>query len=75
MLGKLFDSAINTVGDFVDNPIGTSIDIAVQPVRDSLEVLQGLTEGELRERAALRLGADVVGGMALGEVVDFLLEG
>ena len=75
MLGKLFNSVINTVEDFVDDPIGTSIDIAVQPVRDSLEVLQGLTEGELRERAALRLGADVVGGMALGEVVDFLLEG
>lgn len=68
-LGKLID-------DFCDDPIGTTARTAVksvtQPVVDSLDILNGLTEGELRHRAALRLGADVVAGMALSEVVDYL---
>lgn len=57
MFGNLFDTVIDT---------------ATQPLSDALDVLDGLTEGELREKAALRLGADVVAGMALPEVIEAL---
>lgn len=60
------------VNDFIENPIKTTVRVTTQPVRDSLDILDGLTEGELRTKAALRLGADVVAGMALSEVVDAL---
>lgn len=43
-----------------------------QPVRDGLDLLDGLTEGEIRTKAALRLGADVVAGMALSEIIEAL---
>lgn len=48
------------------------VDIATQPLRDGIEILEGLSEGEIREKAALRLGADVVAGMAFSEVLEFL---
>lgn len=70
----IFDSVSDTVSNFIDDPIGTSVDMALQPVRDGMDVLEGLTEGEIRAAAAVRLGADVVAGMALSEVVDYLLE-
>jgi len=70
-IDKLFDKAIDTVADFVDDPIGTTVDITTQPLRDGLEIIDGLTEGELREKAILRLGADVVAGMAVSELVDW----
>ena len=68
----ILDSVCDTVSDFVDDPIGTSFDIATQPLRDGLDVLEGLTEGEIRGYAAARLGADVVSGMALSEILDIL---
>ena len=46
----------------------------VQPAVDTLDVLEGLSEGELRERAIVRLGADVVAGMAVSEILDALSE-
>ena len=72
ILGDIADVAINEAREFVDDPIGKSVRVATQPVRDGLEVIDGLTEGELRTKAALRLGADVVAGMALSEVIDIL---
>ena len=71
MFGKLFDVVTDTVSDFVDDPIGTVVDITTQPIRDGITVIDGLTEGELREKAALRLGADIASGMALGELIDW----
>lgn len=71
MFGKIFDKVADTVSDFADDPIGTTVDIATQPVRDGLAVIDGLTEGELREKAALRLGADIASGMALSELVEW----
>lgn len=59
------------VEDFIDNPIGTTVDIATQPIRDGLDILDGLSEGEIREHAILRLGADVVAGMALSEIITW----
>lgn len=43
-----------------------------QPVRDVVDVVEGLTEGELRSKAAARLGTEVVSGMAIGAVIAFL---
>ncbi len=71
MFGKLLDKVTDTVSDFVDDPIGTTVDIATQPIRDGITVIDGLTEGELREKAALRLGADIASSMALSELIDW----
>ena len=68
MVGTIVDTA----EDFLEDPVGTSVDIVTQPLCDAAEVLEGLTEFELREKAALRLGAGVVSGMALSEVIDTL---
>lgn len=53
---------------------GFIIDAALSPVRDTLDFLEGLTEGEIRLAAAARLGADVVAGMALSEIIEALSE-
>ena len=74
LLNSVGESLTNTVCDFVDDPVGTTVDIATQPLRDAVDILNGLSEFELREKAILRLGADVVGGMALGEVIEYLSE-
>lgn len=47
---------------------------ATQPLRDGLDILDGLSEGELRTKAIARLGADVVGGMALSEIVEAMTD-
>lgn len=64
---KIFD-------DFIDDPLGTVVKTVTQPITDSLDVLEGLTEGEIREKAALRLGVDVVAGLALSEVIELMQE-
>jgi hypothetical protein len=71
ILGNIVDEAINTASDFVEDPIGKTVQVATQPIRDGLEVVDGLTEGELRIKAATRLGVDVVSGMALGELIEW----
>lgn len=71
MFSSLVKGFTNTVSDFVDDPIGTSVDMATKPLRDALEVVDGLTEGELRTKAALSLGADVAAGMAVSELIDW----
>ena len=59
MFGSIFDKVIDT---------------ALQPVNDGLSVLEGLTKGELRVKAAARLGADVVAGMAVSEIIEYLAD-
>ena len=68
---ELFDFIENTVTDFVDDPIGKTVDVVTAPVRDGLTIIDGLTEGELRTKAAVRLGTDVVAGMALSEIIEW----
>ena len=74
MASNAVDSVSNTVDDFIDDPIGTSVSMAVQPIVDGCDLLDGLTEGEFRHKAALRLGTDVVAGMAIGEVIEAMAE-
>ncbi len=47
------------------------VDIATKPLRDAIEIVDGLTEGELRTKAIVSLGADVVAGMAVSELVEW----
>lgn len=71
MFNNFLEGIGNTVSEFVEDPIGKTVEVATQPIRDGLEIIDGLTEGELRYKATLRLGADVVSGMALGEIVSW----
>lgn len=68
--GFLNLSNISMLGDLIDKVVKT----ATQPVRDGLSVIEGLTEGEIREKAAIRLGADIVAGLALSEIIEMLKE-
>jgi len=59
MFGKLLD---------------TAIDIATRPVVDTVDVVDGLTEGEFRHLAAMRLSTDVVAGLTISEIIELLEE-
>ena len=49
--------------------------VFLERVRHGSAVLDGLPIAQvIRDRAAIRLGADLVAGMALPDVVDYLLE-
>jgi|APSaa5957512493_1039668.scaffolds.fasta_scaffold125455_1 hypothetical protein len=60
------------IDDLIEDPIKKIAQVATQPIRDGAVVFQGMTEGELRTKAALRLGADAVSGMALSEIIETL---
>ncbi len=74
MFGNIFDSVVNMVDDAVSDPVGTAISIVTQPIVDGCDLLQGLTEGEFREKAALRLGADIAFGVGISELIDLIGE-
>lgn len=74
MITSLFESAVGEVVEFIQNPVSKTVKTMTQPARDGLDVIDGLSVGEIRAKAALRLGADVVGGMALAEVIAYLVE-
>jgi hypothetical protein len=48
--------------------------VVVNPIHNAVDVLDGLSQGELRAKAALSLGEEVVGGMLISEVVSYLSE-
>lgn len=74
MFGLLRDVVLD-VCDVVDEVAGVPIaKVVTAPVHSGLDFLDGLTEGEIRARAAVTLGASVVAGMALCEVVEYLKE-
>lgn len=59
-------------GDTINKVANKGIDLVTQPARDTVEVLNGLSEGELRERAIARLGADAIVGLGSSEIIDLL---
>lgn len=74
MFGILLD-IVEDVCEVVDDVVGIPIaSIVATPVTSGLDLLDGLTEGEIRTKAALKLGVSVVAGMAIGEVVEYLSE-
>ncbi len=62
----LFDDVVEVTGRVA----GVAVNSVVSPVTNTLEVVAGLTEGELRLKAIAALGADA----ALGMSVDALIE-
>ena len=62
----MFGSILSLATDVILSPLRT--------VEDVVDVVEGLTEGELREKAALSLGVDVVTGMALNEIIEWYEE-
>jgi hypothetical protein len=74
LLDDLLEGVAEEISDAMSDPIGYGTEMLLQPVVDTLDVIDGLSEGELREQAVLRLGADAVGCMLLGEIVSEYLE-
>lgn len=77
MLGFISDcveSVCDEIEEFVDNPIGYTVDSAFNPVRNTADIIEGLSEGEIRTLAIAKLGADVVAGMAFSEIVAILVQ-
>lgn len=60
---------LGLIREFVKNPIGTTIDTALQPVEDAVSVVKGLSQGEVRLKEAARLGVEVATGVVVGEVL------
>lgn len=50
------------------------IDIVISPLDDVIDILSGLSEGELREKAILRLGVDAVVGLGTSEIIELLAQ-
>ena len=69
-----FDSVVNTATDFVKDPVRTTVKVATQPIRDWLEIIDWLTEWELRIKAIARLWADIAGWMAVSELIEWYKE-
>jgi len=74
ILSDIVDGACDKVVRTIDDPIGETLRTVTAPLRDTIEIVEGLTEGELRIKAAARLGADVASGMAVGELLDWYNE-
>ena len=55
-----------------DKIIKTTVKVATQPLRDGLDIIEGLSEGKIREKAIARLGAEVVSTMTLAEIIEYL---
>jgi len=60
----MFDELFDIAEDIFDRTVA-------QPIDDVVEVVDGLTELELREAAAVRLGSTVVEGMLLSELIEW----
>lgn len=58
--------------NFLDEAIDQSINAIQRPIYDARCVVEGLSEGKLRKKAAARLGADIVATMTFAEIVDFI---
>lgn len=58
----------------ISDLIQKTVKATTQPIKDGLEILEGLSEGEIRQQAIARLGVDVVAGMGIAELIEFLKE-
>lgn len=68
---NVVDGAKQKAQDFIDDPVGETVNHLTKPIQDAAEIIDGLSEGELREKAILSLGADVASGMALSELIEW----
>ena len=56
--------------DLIEDIMG----VVLSPLDDAIEILNGLSEGELREKAILRLGVDAIVGLGTSEIIELLAE-
>ena len=73
-LDDIVDSVCDTVTDFVEDPIGETIHHVTAPIRNGMDIIDGLSEGELRTQAILALGLDIASGMATSELIEWYEE-
>lgn len=72
---SLLGDAVNAVTSTVDDVIGLPIAKTVaRPVTCSLDILDGLTEFEIREKAILELGVEVAAMYTTSELITLLIE-
>lgn len=69
-IGNMLDSAVDLATDNVKGLIKDPSKALVNPFKDTIDVIDGLTQGELRTRAITRLGVDAVTGMSISELID-----
>ena len=48
------------------------VDIALSPVKNATQILEGLSEGELRTAAIARLGSNAIAGLETYEIIELL---
>jgi hypothetical protein len=58
----------------ISDLIEKTVKATTQPIKDGVEILEGLSEGEIRQQAIARLGVDVVAGMGIAELIEVLKE-
>ena len=56
----------------ISDLIQKTVKATTQPIKDGIEILEGLSEGEIRQQAIARLGVDVVAGMGIAEIIELL---
>ena len=56
----------------ISDLIQKTVKATTQPIKDGVEILEGLSEGEIRQQAIARLGVDVVAGMGIAEIIELL---
>ena len=56
----------------ISDLIQKTVKATTQPIKDGVEILEGLSEGEIRRQAIARLGVDVVAGMGIAEIIELL---
>ena len=51
-----------------------AFDIVTSPIRNTVDILEGLSEGELRTHAISQLGASAIAGLEAYEIIELLAE-
>ena len=74
LISGLVDTVVGETEKIIDNPVKYAVDTATRPLKDTVEILEGLTEGELRTKAIARLGADAVVGLGSAELIDLMVD-
>ena len=69
IIEDIVTAPIKFASDFVEDPVDATVKAVTQPLRDGVDILQGLSEGEIRTKAVARFGADIVAGMAISEII------
>ena len=56
----------------ISDLIQKTVKATTQPIKDGVEILEALSEGEIRQQAIARLGVDVVAGMGIAGIIEVL---